>query len=60
MNSLEEEGVITDCEIQTMTDEAPLDINLHDTEIPCNIIMRVRGLGRGVLIFKINFSHFFL
>jgi hypothetical protein len=44
---LEEDGVITDCEIQTMADEAPLDINLHDAEIPCNIIMRVRPVAAG-------------
>lgn len=43
--SLEEDGVLTDCSIQTMVEDEPLDIDVHATEIPCNIIMKV-GRGR--------------
>ena len=39
--SLEEDGVLTDCSIQTAADDEPLDLDIHATEIPCNIIMKV-------------------
>jgi hypothetical protein len=40
--ALEDEGVLTDCTIRTSEPAEPLGIDIRETEIPGNIIMKVR------------------
>jgi hypothetical protein len=42
--ALEDEGVLTDCTIRTSEPAEPLGIDIRETEIPGNIIMKVRSL----------------
>lgn len=42
---LEDEGVITDCSINTSEPEDPLNIDIRSTEIPSNIIMKSQWLA---------------